>query len=109
VSFLHDATARIGLPNVRILGSRAEALARDPRFRGKAELVTARALGIGELMECGLPLVSATGRMALMQSQRGPLDALLPALREGGMRIAAMHEYHLGTGEARRIVTLARA
>jgi 16S rRNA (guanine527-N7)-methyltransferase len=109
VSFLHDATARIGLGRVRILGFRAEELASRSEFAKAASLVTGRAVAIEDLLSHGLPLLHATGRMALMQSQKMPVEGLQPVVSRYGMKVAEVHEYRLIGGEGRRIVVLGRA
>jgi len=109
VSFLQDATARIGLDKVQVMGSRAEELSGDSRLVGRARMVTGRALAVEELIACGLPLLGPRGRLALMQSQKVPVESLPPAEGRAGLRVVDVREYRLGTGEARRIVVLERA
>jgi len=109
VSFLQDATARIGLDKVQVMGSRAEELSGDSRLVGRARMVTGRAVAVEELIACGLPLLGPRGRLALMQSQKAPVESLPPAEGRAGLRVVDVREYRLGTGEARRIVVLERA
>jgi 16S rRNA G527 N7-methylase RsmG len=109
VSFLHEAAARIGLSRVQVLGLRAEELASKEQFAKGASMVTARAVAISDLLLHGIPLLKSTGRLALMQSQKAPVDGLRPVVLGHGMSIADVREYSLGGGEGRRIVVLERA
>ena len=109
VSFLHDAIARIGLPRVQVLASRVEDLAREDRFAGKARMVTGRAVAVETLASYGLPLLASGGRLALMQSQKTPVEAVLRSPGSECLGLAGVREYRLATGESRRIVLLARA
>ena len=89
VSFLHEAAARVGLNRVRVLGSRAEELAPQEEFAKRASMVTARAVAVDDLLLHGIPLLKATGRLALMQSQKAPVEDLRPVgfrVRHDGRR-----------------------
>jgi len=109
VSFLSDATARIGLPRVAVLASRVEELARDDRFAGRARMVTGRAVAAEVLFSHGIPLLAPGGRLALMQSQRTPVEDALRSTAPHAFEVGDVREYRLSTGEDRRIVLLARA
>ena len=109
VSFLHEATARIGLDRVEVLASRIEHLALEPRFAGRARMITGRAISAEVLVSHGLPLLAPEGRFALMQSQKSPVEGALRSAGPGRFEVAEVREYRLSTGEGRRIVLLARA
>jgi 16S rRNA (guanine527-N7)-methyltransferase len=85
--FLTEAVVSLGLANVRIIPLRAEAAGHDTGLRGKADVVTARAVAtIDWLVEWCLPLVK-TGGIALFQ--KGPrhveeLAAAVPAIKAVG-------------------------
>ncbi len=75
--FLATVTAALGLdPGVAVAAARAEALARDPRHRGRWPVVVARAVApLAELVELGLPLLARGG--LLLAWKRVPLEAEL--------------------------------
>ena len=79
--FLEVAAAAIGLAGrVRVGSVRAEALATDPRHRGRWPAVTARAVApLAELVELAFPLLAPDGM--LVAWKRGDLDAELAAAR----------------------------
>ena len=108
-SFLHEAAARTGLSQVRVHGLRAEELASQAEFSKGASMVTARAVAVDHLLLHGLPLLKPSGRMALMQSQRIPVESLQSVVSARAMTVTEVREYRLGGGEERRIVVLGRA
>ena len=109
LSFLHEVKALVGLERVRLVGSRAETLARNRDYAGRASLVTARAVSVAALIACGLPLLRSSGCILAMQSQKGSLDQIRRAVSVDGVRVSDAREYRLIDGETRRIVALRRA
>jgi len=95
--FLEVAAAAIGLTGrVRVGSVRAEALAADPRHRGRWPAVTARAVApLADLVELAFPLLAPDG--LLIAWKRGDLDAELTAARR------AIDGLHGGTLEVRPI------
>jgi 16S rRNA (guanine527-N7)-methyltransferase len=81
VRFLDAAIAAVGLGHaVEATAVRAEALAGDPRHRGRWPAVTARAVaGLGDLVELSFPLLAANG--ILVAWKRGDLRSELAAAR----------------------------
>ena len=77
--FLSTAIAAVGLQaTVEAAAVRAEALARDPRHRGRWPAVTARAVGsLAELVELAFPLLEPGA--VLIAWKRGDIDAELAA------------------------------
>jgi len=62
VRFLADAASDIGLGNVRAIQGRAEELGRDPEYRDRFDVATARAVArLATLVELTLPLVRPGG------------------------------------------------
>ncbi|HEY7032529.1 MAG TPA: 16S rRNA (guanine(527)-N(7))-methyltransferase RsmG [Thermomicrobiales bacterium] len=63
VAFLRHAIAMLGLEGVEALHGRAEELGRDPRYRGRYDLATARAVAaLPVLVELCLPFLRVGGR-----------------------------------------------
>ncbi len=96
--FLTEAIGTLGLTNIRIIPLRAEAAGHDTGLRGKADVVTARAVAtIDWLAEWCLPLVK-TGGIALFQ--KGPrhveeLAAAGQAIKTVGGGPAVVHAANL--------------
>ena len=64
----------LGLPGVEVVAERAEVLGRDPRYRERAGLVTARAVAtLPVLAELALPLLLPGG---VLIAWKGPMAAL---------------------------------
>ena len=68
-AFLVQAAAKLGLPDVEVIGARAEDAGRDPRHREAYDVATARALAsMPVLAELCLPLVRVGGRLLAMKT-----------------------------------------
>jgi 16S rRNA (guanine527-N7)-methyltransferase len=107
-SFLHEATARLGLGNVLVVDSRAEDLATLPGFAGRASVVTARAVALDPLLAVAAPLLQPSGRVLVMQSQKEPPARIGASAARAGFAMRERRDYTLTGGEARRIVVLGR-
>lgn len=71
----------LGLSSVEVIADRAEVVGRDPRYRERAGLVTARAVAsLPALAELALPLLIEGGRLI---AWKGPLAADDEELRRG--------------------------
>ncbi|MCH8526073.1 MAG: 16S rRNA (guanine(527)-N(7))-methyltransferase RsmG [Kiritimatiellae bacterium] len=69
--FLEETAAEIGLLNVRVDTRRAEVLGRDPDFRERFHVVTARAVArLPTLLELTVPLLRVKGRLYAMKGQQ---------------------------------------
>lgn len=82
-AFLGEAARALDLPNVQILGDRAEQLGQDPARRESYRLVTARALAkLPTMLELTLPFVAIGGWLAAIQSSAitSELTAAGPAI-----------------------------
>jgi len=67
--FLHEATARLGVADrVTVLPIRAEDAGRLSRYRGRCDVVTARAFGAPAVTaECGAPLLRVGGLLLVAE------------------------------------------
>lgn len=62
VAFQQMAAEKLGLTNFTVTNARAEDLGHDPKFRGKFDFATARALGhLAMIAELALPLLQVGG------------------------------------------------
>ena len=90
---LHDAVQRLDWSaRVEVCHGRAEDLARDPRWRGRADLVTARSFGPPAVAaECGAGFLSATGVLVVTEPPDDPDGRRWPAdgLARLGLRTVA--------------------
>jgi 16S rRNA (guanine527-N7)-methyltransferase len=69
--FLESAVAGLRLANVAVVQARAEVLARDPRWRERADAVIARAVApLDVLAEWTLPLCRIGGRLVALKGPR---------------------------------------
>ena len=85
VAFLRHAIATLGLEGVEALHGRAEELGRDPRYRGRYDLATARAVAsLPVLLEICLPFLRVGGRALF------PKGAALGTELAEGERAAAL-------------------
>jgi 16S rRNA (guanine527-N7)-methyltransferase len=72
--FLLDAVERLGLasPRVEVVRDRAEVTGRQHRWRGRADLVVARAFGPPAVVaECAAPLLAQDGRLVVSEPPEG--------------------------------------
>lgn len=93
--FLEEAIAELGLPNLCVVNARAEDTGRDPDYRGRFDVVTARALAsLSSLVEMALPFLERRGRLLAMKGARLPeeLPAAKTACRLVGGKIIDVHE-----------------
>jgi len=78
----------LGLPGVEVVAERAEVLGRDPRYRERAGLVTARAVAtLPVLAELALPLLLPGGRLI---AWKGPMAAHGDELQRGARAAAQL-------------------
>jgi len=100
--FLREAVVELGLDRASVQEARAEAVGRDPRYRGQFSAVTARGFGPpAVLAECAAPLLGPDGHLLVSEPPAGdgtrwPREALLPLglvlvdVREGQPAIAVL-------------------
>jgi len=112
-SFLSTVVAATGLePVAEPAAVRAEALAADPRHRGRWPAVTARAVaGLAELIELAFPLLAPGG--CLIAWKRGELGSELAAAERaigalGGGSLAVRPVDVAGLEEHRLVIATAR-
>ena|SRR5207302_5400083 len=91
-AFLVQAAAKLGLPDVEVIGARAEDAGRDPRHREAYDVATARALAsMPVLAELCLPFLRLGGRLFAMKA--GATEEALaaePAITRLGGRLLAV-------------------
>jgi len=102
--FLEHVRDALGLGNVEVVQSRAEAFRPEPRF----DTVLARAVGpVADLVKNAGPLVAGGGRLLAMKG-RYPEDEL--AVRLNGWKLVAVHRLTVpGLDEERHLVELCRS
>ena len=102
--FLEHVRDTLGLANVEVVQSRAEAYKPDVRF----DTVIARAVGpVADLVKAAGPLVVGGGRLLCMKG-RYPEDEL--AAKLNGWKVAAVHPLTVpGLAEERHLVELCRS
>jgi 16S rRNA (guanine527-N7)-methyltransferase len=102
--FLEHVRDTLGLANVEVVQSRAEAYRPEMRF----DTVIARAVGpVADLVKVAGPLVVGGGRLLAMKG-RYPEDEL--ASRFNGWKVAAVHQLTVpGLAEERHLVELCRS
>jgi len=88
-----DNTAKeLELTNITTLTGRAEELAHAPTFRGKFDIVTARAVAeLNILCELCIPFVKVGGRFIAMKGSKAPeemTNAVSAAIQLGGSRFS---------------------
>ena len=94
VSFLEEAARVAGLANVEVVEARIEALAADPRHRGRYGLITSRALAdLDQLVALAHPLAAPGAQLLAMRS-------VAAAVPDG----AGVVDYQLPDGTPRRLV-----
>jgi 16S rRNA (guanine527-N7)-methyltransferase len=68
--FITETAQALGLGNVTVLAERSEDLGQDPRYRGKYDVVTARAVAaLNILVEISLPFLKQGGVLVAMKSE----------------------------------------
>lgn len=88
VAFLEAAIAELGLEQVRAVHARAEDLARDPDYRERFSLVTARGVAsLPALLELGIPLLHVGGRALFPKGME--IEAELAAARVAAPLVGA--------------------
>ncbi len=87
-AFLRETAAALELARVTVAGERAESLGRDPRYRERAQLVTARACApLPVLVELAMPLLAIGGALI---AWKGPLAADDGEVRAGARALAIL-------------------
>lgn len=96
-AFLDSVIQTLGLSNAQTLQERAETAGQDPRFRGKFDLVTNRAVGpMPVVLEYSLPLLKVGGKLMAMKGPKAEseLEASGDALAKlGGGEVAVIEAY----------------
>ncbi len=93
-AFLRDLVEKLGLPDVEVLTTRAEELARVEGYRGQFDVALARGVGaLPVLIEYALPLCKGHGKLLAWKGKDGPAEARASAnaLAELGGNITQMY------------------
>ena len=93
-AFLREVAEELGLTNVRVLESRAEAAGRDEQYREKCDVTVSRAVaGLPELLEYMLPLTKVGGQALCWKGRRAEEEmqaAARAAAVLGGAELTAL-------------------
>jgi 16S rRNA (guanine527-N7)-methyltransferase len=107
--FLRHVVDTLGLANVEIVVSRAEAAGRDPARRDRYDVAVARAVAeLRVLAEYCLPLCRIGGRFLAPKGARieDELQAALPAIAQLGGRVLGIEPVELPEVEPRTLVVI---
>ncbi len=111
VRFLHHLTERLGCRDVECVHARAEEAGRNPKYRDRFDLVTARAVAkLNVLCELCLPFVSDGGLFAAMKGSdpREEIDASLFSLHALRAKVDRVFHFELPLENAARHIILIR-
>jgi len=107
-SFLKHAIRTLGIEDIAVVNSRAQAAARENQYRGTGDVVISRAaFDLSRLLVLGAPFLSDGGVLIAMKGQRAG-DELARAedtLHKTGLVLTGFHETRLPvTGEIRTLL-----
>lgn len=112
VRFLTEATAAMGLPNVRCIHARAEEAARTAEHRAAYDIVVSRAVArLPVLLEYTLPFVRVGGTLLALKGRayaEEQKEARRAAEVLGGGRITARPVHLPGLDDVRAILTVTK-
>jgi 16S rRNA (guanine527-N7)-methyltransferase len=75
ITFLREVVAALGLRSMEVVQGRAEEMGNSPEFRGKFDVVTARAVAaLNTLVEYLLPLVRRGGLAMIYKGSSAPQE-----------------------------------
>jgi len=101
IGFLNDVIAKLGLKNIKAVHFRAEDAGKDPEFREKYDIATARAVAdLAVLAEYALPFVKVGGYFVALKgnSPKEEIESAKKAIREMGGEIEETKEVVLPSG-----------
>ena len=102
-AYLLSTARALGLDNVRVISERAESLAKEKPFREAFDVVTARAVGVIELLvPLAFPLVKPGGRAIFVKGERA--DEELESARKVLGRFGGAHEGTVDTPTGKLVV-----
>lgn len=104
-SFLAEAVRSIPLASASVHALRAEEAGRLPELARRADVVTARAVRLDQLLAVAPGLLAPGGRVVAMQAARAD-TAARPVVDAPGFAVEKVDEYVLAGGERRRLVVL---
>jgi 16S rRNA (guanine527-N7)-methyltransferase len=110
VRFVGEAAAQSGITNIRAVHGRAELIARTPEYRGRFELVVARAVAaLKELVPLLLPLAAPGARVVAMKGSgyREELEGIEQVLARNGGVLERIRTFTLpGTDRERALIVV---
>jgi len=101
IGFLNDVIAELGLKNIKAVHSRAEDAGKNPKFREKFDIATARAVAdLAVLAEYALPFVKVGGYFVALKgnSPKEEIESAKKAIREMGGEVEKTKEVVLPSG-----------
>ncbi len=101
IGFLNDVIAELGLKNIKAVHSRAEDAGKNPKFREKFDIATARAVAdLAVLAEYALPFVKVGGYFVALKgnSPKEEIESAKKAIREMGGEVEETKEVVLPSG-----------
>ncbi len=108
-SFLAEVVRSVPLVGCGVHAMRAEEAATLPELANRADVVTARALRLDQLLQVAPPLLAPGGRVIAMQTANADMAVVRAIGERFGFAIETMDDYVLGRGERRRLTILRAA
>lgn len=109
--FLEEVVQKMDIPDVYIVNKRAEEAGHDTRYRGKCDIVTARAVSsLNSLVELCLPFAKIGGVFVALKGTEPEeeINAAKNALSELGGKITACHKYSLDGISYRSLIVISK-
>jgi 16S rRNA (guanine527-N7)-methyltransferase len=107
-SFLAEAIRSIPLPRAAVIGTRAEAAARDPTLAGRSDVVVSRAVRLETFLPLAASLVAPGGLVLAMQTPGVEVDYARETGFLHGLELSRHRDYRLRDGERRRLLVFSR-
>jgi 16S rRNA (guanine527-N7)-methyltransferase len=108
-AFLVQACARLGVPDVEVVGRRAEEVGHDAAYRERFDVAVARALApLPVLVELCLPLVRVGGRLLAQKTEREDVSHAERAIEALGGSVDSVTEARSTAREAGTVVTVSK-
>ncbi|HHV63997.1 MAG TPA: 16S rRNA (guanine(527)-N(7))-methyltransferase RsmG [Peptococcaceae bacterium] len=101
INFLTEVIETLKLTGIRVLHARAEDIGKDPKFREKFDVITARAVAeLPVLLEYAIPLLKVGGRLLAAKGMEPEkeLQAAAKAMDILNCREEQLEKYTLGQG-----------
>ena len=108
-SFLAEVVRSVPLTGCGVHAMRAEEAAGLSELAYRADVVTARALRLDQLLQVAPALLAPGGRVIAMQTANADMAGVRAIGERFGFAIVTMDDYVLGRGERRRLTVLRAA